>query len=236
MAAMTSPFTLPPTARHAFDRLAGDLARVLGRRLVAVVATSAAESVVFADALSAGDLDALGELVAQWHREGLDTPLVVTPDEFRRSLDAFPLEYQTIVDRHVVIAGEPPFHDVVVPADHLRRACEVQAKAHLIHLRQGWLEAAGHEDELAALIARSAAPLRALLANVARLHDPGAGADLNGALAGARLAGLPEPVMRGVLELDEAPERRRGLVRDLPAYLAASERLWAFVDGWRRSP
>ena len=36
----------------------------------------------------------------------------MTPDEFRRSLDAFPLEYQAILDRHTVIAGTPPFAGV----------------------------------------------------------------------------------------------------------------------------
>ena len=36
----------------------------------------------------------------------------------------------------------------------LRAACEVQAKSHLIHLRQGWIENVGHDDRLAALIVR----------------------------------------------------------------------------------
>ena len=51
------------------------------------------------------DLDALGALAEAWHHDGLATPLVMTPDEFRRSLDTFPLEYQAIIDHHVVIAG-----------------------------------------------------------------------------------------------------------------------------------
>jgi hypothetical protein len=120
----------------------------------------------------------------------------------------------------------------MVPRDQLRRACEVQAKGHLIHLRQGWLEAAGHESELAALLVSSVAPLRALLTNVARLHDA---ASPNGdrALAGARLAGLPEGLITEILGLDDAPNRSRRLVGELPAYLAASETLWAFVDAWR---
>jgi hypothetical protein len=224
---------LTPTARRRFERLAGDIARIFEARLVGVVATSQTQSVVFAESVTSGDLDAAGALVETWHKDELDTPLLLTAAEFRRSLDAFPVEYRAIVDRHVVIAGQPPFQDLVVSLDHLRRACEVQAKGHLIHLRQGWLEAAGHDEELADLIFRSAAPLAAVLSNVARLHGASSGEHDEAAIAGARLAGLPESLIRDVLALDAAPDRSRHLVRELPAYLAASEQLWTFVDTWR---
>jgi hypothetical protein len=230
---MSALLNLSPMARRRFERLAADLARVFGPRLVGVVATSQTQSVAFADSVTSGDLDAASALVETWHKDELDTPLLLTASEFRRSLDAFPVEYRAIVERHVLISGQPPFQDLMLSLDHLRRACEVQAKGHLIHLRQGWLEAAGHDEELADLILRSAAPLAALLSNVARLHDAAAGEHLDSALAGARLAGLPEPLIRDVLSLDAAPERSRHLVRELPAYLAASEQLWAFVDAWR---
>jgi hypothetical protein len=230
---MPESLTIPALARRSFERLAGDFARIFKSRLVAVIVTSSSASVVFATSVTSGDLDAVGALVETWHREGLDTPLLLTVAEFRRSLDTFPVEYQTIVDRHLVIAGQPPFQGFVVPIDQLRRACEVQAKGHLIHLRQGWLEAAGHDEALAALLVRSAAPLRALLVNVARLHGVAETGDGNRALAGARVAGLPDSLIRDVLALDDAPHRGLRLVDHLPAYLSASEALWAFVDAWQ---
>jgi hypothetical protein len=230
---MPDALTLPAMARRAFDRLAADVVRVFRSRLIAIVATSGSASVVFAESVTSGDLDAVGALIETWHREGLETPLVLTEAEFRRSLDTFPVEYQAIVDRHVVISGRPPFEDAVVPLDQLRRACEVQAKGHLIHLRQGWLEAAGHDDALAALLIRSAAPLRALLTNVARLHGMINVSDGDRALAGARLAGLPEGLVRDILLLDDSPNRALQLTHQLPAYLSASETLWAFVDTGR---
>jgi hypothetical protein len=223
---------LTATARRAFDRLAGDLARVFADRFVSVVASGPATSVAFARAVHAGDLEAFGELVATWHREGLETPLLLTPDEFRRSLDAFPVEYQAVIDRHLVIAGTPPFAQALVPPDALRRACEIEAKSHLLHLRQGWIEARGHDADLAALIARSAAPLRALLANVARLSGVAREAG-DAARDGGRLAGLPDDLIDRVLALEAAPEHAPALVRRLPEYLAAAERLWTFVDTWR---
>jgi hypothetical protein len=229
------PLSLTASSRRAFETLAADLARVLGGRFVALVATGPASSVGFATALGAGDFEAFGALDETWHRDGLDTPLLMTVDEFRRSLDAFPLEYQALLDRHVVVAGRAPFEEVRIDAAHLRRACEVQAKGHLIHLRQGWIEAAGHDDRLAALIGRSAASLRVVLNSVARLSEPPGSdaADDGAALRGASRAGLDASLVSAVLAVEENPELAPALVARLPEYLAASERLWAFVDGWR---
>src|SRR4051812_30091630 len=106
--------TLSASTRRAFDRMAQDFTRVLGSKFVGLAASGQTSSVAFVNPLLAADLTAFGALVETWHADGLDTPLLLTPDEFRRSLDAFPLEYQAIVDRHVVIAGRPPLAGVQV--------------------------------------------------------------------------------------------------------------------------
>ena len=230
---MPSTLSLSAAARQAFDRLAADLARVLGDRFVALLATGPASSVAFARALRAGDFEAFGAIDETWHHDGLETPLLMTVDEFRRSLDAFPLEFQALVDRHVVIAGRAPVDDVHIDGGHLRRACEVQAKGHLIHLRQGWVEAAGHHDRLARMIGQSAASLRVVLSNVARLSDASGGDADGAALCGATLAGLDASLVSSILAVEDDPELAGPLVPRLPEYLAAAEQLWAFVDGWR---
>jgi len=227
------PLELSKASRRAFDRLADDLRRIFGDRLVALVAHSPATSLAFVTTIGAEDLDACAVLVMPWHREGLEPPLILTPDEFRRSLDTFPLEYAAIVDEHVIIAGHDPFAGASIRDEDVRRACEVQARGLLIHLRQGWLDAAGHADDLALLIAHSASPLRHLLTHVAHLE--GARAETNAdvvAFASGRL-GLPGDLITSVLSLETAPDDARQLVRRLPEYLAAAERLWAFVDSWR---
>jgi len=188
--------------------------------------------VVFASPILAADLEALAVLAEAWERDGLDTPLLLTPSEFRRSLDTFPLEYQALMDRHIVILGDPPFTEAVVPPEQLRQACEVQAKGHLIQLRQGWLQSGGRDTALQQLLVRSAAPLRALLSNVGHLHGRSHTDEADMALAGARVAGLPGDLVAEILSLDEKPSHAASLVRRLPEYLAASEQLWAFVDQW----
>jgi len=211
--------------------MAADVRRVFGSRFVAHVASGQAHSAVFVTSISAGDLDALAPLSHAWHHDHLASPLLLTLEEFKRSLDAFPVEYQAIIDRHIVIAGIDPFGGLEAHAEDLRRACEIQAKSHVIHLRQGWIDAGGDTHALARVVEQSSAPLRALLMNVARLH--GLGSLDEAPLAAAELAGLPEPLIREVLALEQAPEKSTALAARSAEYLAASLQLWAFVDRWR---
>jgi hypothetical protein len=237
MSGVTAPLTLSAASARAFNRLAADLARVFGARFVALVAYGPAASVGFAETITADDLEACGVLADTWHRDALTTPLVVTPDEFRRSLDAFPLEYQAILDRHLLIAGRDPFAGCRIDAGDLRRACETQARSHLIHLRQGWMEAGAHAHALTELVARSAAPLRALLTNVARLQGaaPASAEDL--AAFAEREAGMSGEVVRAVLALEGGPpEHGPDAAPLLRAYLEATGRLWAYVDAWKQQP
>ncbi len=218
--------------------MAEDLARVFGDRLVAVVAYAPERAAAFTRTLDGNDLEALSVLAEAWHKSGLETPLLLTADEFARSLDAFPIEYQAIIDRHVVIAGAPPFDGVRVRTDELRRACEAQAKGHLIHLRQSWVDAAGHSDVLMQRVAGSALPLRVLLSHVATLvGDPTSDlvgeptADLS-AFAAAR-CGANADLIRAVLTLETQPDGARAILPRMNEYLHSCEQIWAFVDGWR---
>lgn len=230
---VTNPLELTAASRRAFERMAGDARRVFGPRFAALVAYGHQTAVIFAASIRDDDLDALGPLVANWERDGLSTPLVMTPDEFRRSLDAFPLEYQAILDRHLVIDGAAPFDGAEVRPEDLRRACETQARSYLIHVRQGWLDAAGHHEQIAALLARSAQPFRALLSNVARLQNVSADSTHDLSTFAERALGVSATLVRLTLDLELHPEHAEGLVGRMPEYLVAAEQLWRFVDEWR---
>jgi hypothetical protein len=225
--------SIDPAAHKALTRMAHDLRRVFDTRFVALVTSEHQTTAAFVTSISAADLDAVGSLVETWSRERLATPLLVTVDEFRRSLDTFPAEYQSLLDHHVVIDGAPPFDGVRINADDLRRACEAQARGHLIHLRQGWIDAHGSERHLEALLVRSAAPLRLVLSNLAQLQGEDHRDDAALAAFAGRAAGMTVDLVRAVLALDTAATGSRSLVPRLPEYLADAERLWMFVDGWR---
>jgi len=183
--------------------------------------------------LGESDLKACAEHVATWHAAGLATPLLLASGDFERSLDAFPLEFGAIIADHVVVAGHDPFTGLEIDPGDIRRACEVQARSHLLHLRQGFLETGGNGNALAMLTIRSAEPFAALITSIARLqglatHDQSA----VGRHAERQLQ-LPPGVVTEVVALAQATDiSAADAARIFPAYLDATERLVQYVDGW----
>jgi hypothetical protein len=232
--------SLTATDRQSLELMAADLGRVFGSRLRGLVAYGLdtpsdpprLHSLALVDRLAFDDLAACVPLAANWHRRGLAVPLLLEPEEFRRTLDVFPLEYGEILARHVPIAGDGLFAGATVSAEDARRACEQLAKSQLIHLREGYLETGGDTRAVAALVAASAAPLRALLLNIDRLtgedHDDVAD-------VAEREVGIPADLVR---EIMSAGRGTQGTIADptalLKRYIDALERVWEYVDTWRR--
>jgi len=196
-----------------------------------------AHTLAIADTLTVEDLRACAGRLKKWDAAGLATPLLLAAHEFERSLDAFPLEFGAIIADHVVVSGKNPFEGLRVDAADVRRACELQARSHLLHLREGYLETRENPDALAVLIVQSAAPFAALLGAIARLQAA-SGAATGDAAASARYVerllyvpggGVSDVVkLAGVAEISAAEAGRI-----FPAYLDAVERLVRFVDGWK---
>jgi hypothetical protein len=184
--------------------------------------------------LAGDDLRACAARVAAWHGAGLATPLVLAAHEFSRSLDAFPLEFGAIIADHALVSGASPFDGLTVDAADLRRAVEVQARSHLLHLREGYLETRGRSDALAVLIVQSAAAFAALLMSLTRLEghptdDPEAAARDAERLLTLQAGAIGEMAkLVGVHEISSQNAERL-----FPAYLDAVERLVRYVDGWR---
>jgi hypothetical protein len=154
----------------ATDTLAAQLRDVFGDRLKMVAAFgSASHTVAIVDAVRADDLDKCAGFHAGWKKIGLATPLLIPVDELPRAIDAFPLEFSEIITTRKLVAGTDLLATLKVPSDVLRRACEAQARSHLVHLRQGYIEAGGNRKAIAQLLEASKAPFRALVANIARL-------------------------------------------------------------------
>ena len=219
---------LSATEQSALGLLTSDLQRIFGSRLQSIVAYGTAaltdaedqplHSLVLVDRLTVDDLTASAPLIDRWQRGGLATPLMLSREEFRRTLDVFPVEYGAIIDSHVLVFGADPFAGCAVCDTDMRRAIELQAKSHLIHLREGFLEASGNPDRISRLIAASVPAFRSLLDNLERL-DPEA-------------AGRYDATKQLVKELAAG-----GTIADPSAlfarYIADVERLWTHVDAWR---
>lgn len=220
--------------------LIADLQRVFGSRLKAVVvygggrdtAGGPLTTLALVGTLTQDDLDACARHAPQWGRRDIGIPLMLPVEEFRRSLDAFPLEYADILGSHVVAFGDDPFVGVTIAALDLRRACETQVKSHLLHLREGYIEAHATPAAVAQLVAASAGPFAALLRHVARLHGVEGETPHATAQAGARAAHLPESVVARVLSFDGGDAAPADGARLFADYLAAVEQLARVVDTW----
>jgi hypothetical protein len=217
-----------------------DLRGVFGTRLQSLVAYGAAghargapRTMALVESLTEQDLRGCAARVAAWHAAGLATPLILATREFAESLDAFPLEFAAIQADHTLVSGAEPFDHRNVETSDLRRACEVQARSHLLHLREGFLEAAGNANALAILVVESAAPLSALLTSVARLEGRSPGDARAAGRHVEHVIGVTGGSVSDVAALAHVHEiSAADAERLFPPYLAALERLVEYVDGW----
>jgi hypothetical protein len=216
-----------------------DLQLIFGERLQAFVGyghrgAHDAPSLALVRTLTADDLSACAARAASWHRAGSATPLLLTKDEFAGSLDAFPVEYGEIIETHHVLFGVDPFAGLAIRPEDLRRACEVQVKGHLLHLRENFVECGGKPSAVTALVTASAPAFAVLLRRIAQLDGHAASsANELGTYAGERPK-LDPRVVGDVLALaDGGSAAGVDAARLFPGYLAAVERLSQFIDTWK---
>ena len=210
----------------ALTLLSADLRRIFGTRLQSLVAygpdddPDGVRTLALVERLDFNDLAACAPRTSDWHRAGAAVPLLLSREEFLRTLDVFPVEYGGIIANHRVIAGENILAGLQVSEADLRRGCELQVKSHLIHLREGYVETGGSPAIVGRLIAASAPALSALLGNLQRLDQE----------AAAR-AGLTPAFIREIATADSNQIADPSPL--LARYLIALERLWQEVDRWR---
>jgi hypothetical protein len=190
------------------ESLVAQLKDIFGDRLKMVAAFGdKASTCAVVQSLTLDDLDRCAAHAAAWNKSGLDAPLLIVEGDLRRALDAFPLELTEIIATRRIVHGADLFADVVVPKQELRRACEVQARGHVLHLREGYIEAAADAKKIAALVAAAVLPFRALVKNVARLD------------------GISPKALVTQLNLDN-------FEKGFPQSMRAAEQIVDYVDRW----
>jgi hypothetical protein len=210
----------------ALKPLAADLQRIFGTRLLSLVAygppdhPDGAHTLALVERLDFQDLTACAPRTSDWRRAGAAVPLLLSREEFLRTLDVFPVEYGSIIANHQLVAGQNVLATMHVAEADRRRGCELQTKSHLIHLREGYVETGGDPGRVARLLAASAPGLRALMENLEQLDSE----------AAAR-AGLTPELVREVAAANSTSIADPSPL--LARYLTAVERLWQEVDRWR---
>ena len=216
-----------------------DLQHIFGERLLAFAAygqpnAQPAPSLALVRAITADDLDRCAAHAASWHRAGCATPLLLTREEFAGSLDAFPIEYGEILETNRILFGVDPFAGMTISREDLRRACEVQVKSHLVHLRENYIECRGRQSDVSALVAEAAPAFALILRRLARLDGMPAETNADLGAYAAKRPGLDARTVGAVLAL-AGQQHGSGVdaIRIYPAYLAAVEQLGRFIDSWR---
>lgn len=227
------------TARTAaLKPVADDLQRIFGERLEALVAygwrqAGPVPSLALVRTLGLDNLAACAGRNAAWLRAGAATPLLLTRRDFARSLDAFPIEYGEILDSHEVVVGTTPFAGLAIGPEDLRRACEVQAKSHLIHLRENYLQSGGRPAYVEGLVRESAPGFASLVHHLTRLGDAPAATRADLAHYATASIGLDAHTVNDLLAFAEGDEAGSiDATRLFPSYLACVERLAEFADRW----
>lgn len=222
----------------AFRPLVDDLRQIFADRLDAIVAYGWQRQgprpvLALVRTLEADDLDACARRLRGWRKAGLATPLILSTTDFQRSLDAFPIEYGDIIASHELIEGRNPFEGLSIRPEDLRRACEVQVKSHLLHVREDYIEAEGRLPEIEELVRESAPGFIALLRQLARLG--GAAVETPSAIAhfAHEHMGLDREVLDDLMALTNGDVTTVDAVRLFPKYLKNIERLADAVDRWR---
>jgi hypothetical protein len=152
------------------EAMAAQLKAIFGDRLRMVAQFGAdSNTCAIVDSLTMADLERCAALGTEWKGARLESPLLLTRDELARAVDAFPLELNEILATRRVLHGDDMFAGLSVAAADVRRACEVQARGHVVHLREGFIESAGSAKAVAQLVSASVVRFRSLLASIARL-------------------------------------------------------------------
>jgi hypothetical protein len=215
-----------------------DLQHIFGDRLHAFASygqpgATPAPSLALVRSITADDLDKCAAHAAAWHRAGCATPLLLTREEFAGSLDAFPIEYGEILATHHTLFGVDLFAGLSINPEDTRRACEMQVKSHLVHLRENYIDSRGRQSDIRELVAEAAPAFAIILRRLA--HLDGVTATTNSELSAyaVRRPGLDARVVGDVLALAGHHASGVDAMKLYPGYLAAVEQLWRFVDGWR---
>ena len=191
---------------------------------------------VIVDSLPLERLRAVAAVSKAWAGDGNPPPLTFTVSEWKSSSDIFPMEYADILERHRVLFGDPPFEGIRVSPSDLRLQVENQTMGKLLQLRQAVMGAGGDSRLQLEVLEKSLSTLMVVFRGISRLfgHAPSPDYEELARSLAQRAGFSSEPfvkVVRHVRGTEKIP--RENAARILAEYLAAMERLVAYLDEYK---
>lgn len=133
---------------------------------------------VVARTLSPSVLDAVAQAIPPAASKGLQfEPLFLTRRQIEKSLDAFPIEWLEIQERHLRLDGEDVFGALEIQRDFLRLQLEHELRGKHIQLRQVYLAAAREPAAMGRMLKAGASSFAALFRTLLRLRGESPPAD-----------------------------------------------------------
>lgn len=105
--------------------------------------TSDTNSVFVLKEMDLGFLEHIAPRGKKYSKQKVASPLVMTPEYIRDSVDVFPIEFLNIKLIHETVYGEDIFSHIEIHPSDLRHQCEREIKVKLIGLRQGYISSMG---------------------------------------------------------------------------------------------
>lgn len=226
--------------------LAKGIEQALGARLVAFMlygstarapehdrSRGGGNTLLVCDAIDEALFAALETPLRAWLRAGHEPPLIFSEQEWRRSGDAFAIEYEEIRDAHRLLAGRDPWHGITVRREDVRRQLESELRGKLVRLRQAY--AAFREDgrRLSEIIAAGVPGLLTMFRTLLRLSGKPVPRDAAQLVReAAAVVGFPPGELDGLVAQAADKKPLKLEPRDLraAAFLDVVARTTAFVD------
>lgn len=158
---------IPKDPKEIFPGIVDDYKSLFGEDLVSVILYGSAASndyipgksdINFMIVLSEKGIDSLDrtfEVIAKWKKRNVATPLFLTEEYVRTSLDAFPIEYLNFQNNYELAYGKDILKDLSFDLEFLRLQCEREVKGKLLLLREAFLETQGKGKYLQQLTTQS---------------------------------------------------------------------------------
>jgi hypothetical protein len=158
---------IPKEPREVFFGITHDYKAVFGDDLISIILYGSAATgeyiagqsdINFMIVVSDEGIDSLEgtfEVIKKWKRRNVATPLFLTEDYVRTSLDAFPIEYLNFQNCHHPVYGKDILKDLTFDRRYVRLQCEREIKGKLLLLREAFLETGGKSKDLQKLVGQS---------------------------------------------------------------------------------
>ena len=157
--------------------------------------------------LTAANLRHIRSAVQSWTAAGFSMPTFFTADEFRASLDVFPIEFRLMKRAYKVLLGEDLLANAEISLTNLRLETEFELRGKLLRLRSLSIPASETATDLSKLMTESVVSFVRFLRPVLELLDeePPLGRLATAKRIGERLKIDSAPLVR-VLQLRDEPK------------------------------